>query len=147
MAVYNKLALCRSFAEAVTFNDEDDTESSLTKLQVYYELLSEEELYLDLVASFDILYPQEGRNTDAEIAAVIRSNEIPDKHAHLLGSMLEILPTHESPDIVLARCAELIGLYDEDNPNNTQEALFAVMSAHVSSRTPGAPKLPPRALN
>lgn len=147
MGVYNKLDLCRSFAEAVTFDEEDDTEASLTKLRVYYELLSEQELYLDLVASFDILYPQQGRNTDAEMVAVIGSNEIPDKHAHLLGSMLEILPTHESSDIVLARCTELIGFYDEENPNNIQEALFAVMAAHVSDHTPSAPKLPPRALN
>lgn len=147
MAIYDKQGLCRAFENAVLFDDDDIIQAALTKLQVHYELLSEDELYRDLIASLDILHPEPGRDTDRQIAKACKSDEIPDKHADLLGMMLEILSYTEYSDPVMERCKKLIGFYDEHNPNNIQEGLFGVMASHIAGLSQELPKPKPRALN
>lgn len=143
----DKKDLCRAFENAVSFDDDDMLGAALTRLQVEYELLSEQQLYRDLIASHDIVFSQEDLDTDAEVTRACGSDEITDKHAHLLGIMLESLSYTDYSDPVMERCKELIGFYDEYNPNNIQEGLFAMMATHIDGFSKEPPQPRPKGLN
>ncbi len=138
---FNKRDLCRNFEQAVLHDDDETLNDILDAVEEKYGKMSIKELYEDLIASYDILFPKEGRNTDKEVEAACKSNAVADKHAHILGMMMETIQHSEPADKTLAGYIEWIGINEEQNTNNIQEGLFALMAEHV--RNASAPPVPP----
>lgn len=139
---FNKRDLCRNFEQAVLHDDDEALNDILDAVEEKYGKMSIKELYEDLIASYDILFPEEGRNTDKEVEAACKSNAVANKHAHILRMMLETIQHSEPADESMARYIEWISMNDEQNVNNIQEGLFALMAEHVRNK-PTSPAPPP----
>lgn len=115
-----------AFETAVRHEDDDALQRVLRKLLREYSKKTPEKLYAGLVAAYDTLFPHPDIDTDKSVAKLCKSNNVWNKHTHLLSAMVERIDDIPLATPMMAACKQYFE--DEEIPNRLEEAMFDIMA-------------------